>query len=294
MPTTTNKHGLPEAFENFNKKNTHSAAGADITVTGLIDSPQIFRLRREHAEARTEDVSELIPALIGTAVHRILEEGAPDHHIVEQRFHVVVDGIKISGAADVQIPDEFGAVEINDWKTCSASALSFNPDGKVEWEQQLNCYAAMARLNGVAVRSLKVTAIVKDWSAAQKIRYKVYPELPVVVLDIPLWSEEEGYAYLEERVKAHKGGSNTRCSDRERWVKDTKHAVMKKDRKSAVRVFDTEAEAKEFLDGISRNFPIKQDKPQYWIEERGGEATRCAGNYCGIRDFCPQYKENNL
>ena len=38
MSVVTNKFNLPETFERFQKKNSHSSGGADITVTSLKSS----------------------------------------------------------------------------------------------------------------------------------------------------------------------------------------------------------------------------------------------------------------
>lgn len=287
---TTNVHNLPKQFENYKKKNRHSSGGADITVTSLIDSPQVFRLKREHESKLSEDISDSVMSILGTAIHQILEDGAEPDHIVEQRFHATVDGFTISGAADVQIPQPDGSVKIVDWKTCSTSALSFNPKGKQEWSNQLNCYAALARLNGTDVSALEVVAICRDWTKSGKTRYRNYPECPVVRIDIPLWDEAEAYSYLESRVSAHRSGSNYECTDSERWMQSSSYAVMKDGRKTAVKIFDNSMEADSYIDELSRNFPIGKSKPEYSVVLREGKSIRCDGNYCGVREFCHQFK----
>tara|TARA_R110000751_G_scaffold17042_5_gene53125 strand:- start:65 stop:961 length:897 start_codon:yes stop_codon:yes gene_type:complete len=290
MPVVTNKFNLPETFERFQKKNAHSPGGADITVTSLIDSPQVFRLRREYSSERVEDVSDNVMSIIGTAVHKVMEEGAPAHYIVEERLHATVNGLRISGAIDIQIPNEDNSsVTISDYKTCSSMNLSYNPSGKPEWTAQLNSYAALARLNGKSVHALEVIAICRDWTRSGTKRYNNYPESAVVRIEIPLWDEDKAYAYLEERVAQHTGGANTQCTDEERWLNGSRWAVMKEGRKTAVRLFDSEAEAASFIEETSRNFPINKSKPVHSIVERLGTPTRCEGNYCGVRDWCKQY-----
>ena len=290
MSVVTNKFNLPETFERFQKKNSHSSGGADITVTSLIDSPQVFRLRREYSSQRVEDVSDNVMSIIGTAVHKVMEEGAPAHYIVEERMHATVDGLRISGAIDIQIPNEDNSsFTISDYKTCSSMNLSYNPSGKPEWTAQLNSYAALARLNGKSVHALEVIAICRDWTRSGTKRYNNYPESAVVRIEIPLWDEKKAYAYLEERVAQHTGGANIQCSDEETWLKGSRWAVMKEGRKSAVRLFDSEGEAASFIEETSRNFPINKSNPVLTMIERPGEATRCEGNYCGVRDWCKQY-----
>lgn len=70
------------------------------------------------------------------------------------------------------------------------------------------------------------------------------------------------------------------CSDSERWADGEKWAVMKKGRKSAVRVFDTESDAKAMLSNLDN---------LHFIEHRPPIARKCA-DYCLVCDFCNQYQ----
>ena len=71
------------------------------------------------------------------------------------------------------------------------------------------------------------------------------------------------------------------CSDEETWKRDDAWAVKKKGLKRAMRVFDNEAEAKDFSEAQS----VATE-----IEYRAGEPVRCNGNYCGVAEFCSQFK----
>lgn len=75
MPRTlTNKYGIPDVFYRAALHDTHTVHG-DISVTQLIDAPQIRYLKRHHEYE--EDVSNMVWALLGTGVHKILEESQP-------------------------------------------------------------------------------------------------------------------------------------------------------------------------------------------------------------------------
>ena len=50
-----------------------------------------------------------------------------------------------------------------------------------------------------------------------------------------------------------------------------------------MRVFDNEDEAKKF----SETQDVSTE-----IEHRIGEYVRCNGDYCGVAEFCSQYKGN--
>lgn len=66
----TNKYGLPDTLFRAITHDTHKLAG-DISVTTLIDSPKIRILKKMHTYE--EDVSDGLYALMGTALHHILE-----------------------------------------------------------------------------------------------------------------------------------------------------------------------------------------------------------------------------
>lgn len=72
MRTITNIHGLPEALVTAVTVDTHwQPSNANVSVTGLIDAPQV-RILKKKANIK-EDVSEMMWALLGQAMHAILE-----------------------------------------------------------------------------------------------------------------------------------------------------------------------------------------------------------------------------
>ena len=66
-------------------------------------------------------------------------------------------------------------------------------------------------------------------------------------------------------------------------MRETTYAVKKEGRKTAIRVLETEEEAKELLATLP---PVAKG----FIEIRKGEAVRCTGNYCGVAQWCSQYQ----
>jgi len=275
----TNKNNLPSVFQNFSELNGHSSEGADITVTSLIDSPQIFRLRKEHDEEITEDVSDHIYSILGTAVHKILEDGSEDNCIVEERLHAEFDGMTISGAIDLQTPIGSG-FRLSDYKTCTAYTLVYNIEGKPEWERQLNCYDWLCRQNDKRIVELEDIAIVRDWSRASVGR-RHYPETPVVRVPITPWDPDMQDEYVASRIEAHKN-SEMGCSFAERWGKPERFAIHNDKSKSdrASKICDTHEEAVTWI-GIRSGFRVESRPPTY---------TRCDNNYCSVSEFCSQYK----
>ena len=66
-------------------------------------------------------------------------------------------------------------------------------------------------------------------------------------------------------------------------MKPSKWALMKDGRKSAVKLFDSETEAMLYKQ-------TAKDGDALFIDHRKGEFTRCEGNFCGVAEFCDQYK----
>ncbi len=286
----TNKFNLPATILNAVKDDEYSKGDSVLSVTQLITSPKIIILQELNADNIVVDVVDRVPALLGTAVHKIIEKGSKDipGHIVEERLFAEVLGWKVSGAVDLQIDNGDGTWEINDYKVTSVYSVM---DDKIEWIQQLNCYAYFAYLHhGRKVTSLKIITILRDWQRKQAQIKPDYPAAQVVAVDVPLWSLDEQAAYVEGRVKLHQdarklvdnGVPPPYCTDQERWLRGEAWAVMKEGRKSAVKLYDNKAEAEDGARDAGRG---------HSVDHRPGSAIRCAGNYCMVSSWCRQYQE---
>lgn len=279
----TNRYNLPSVFERFDQANSHTREGAKYSVTQIIDSPKISRLREQHQQELTEDISDRTWAIFGTAVHKVLEDGAESSQIVEERFHAGVAGVAVSGQVDLQTPHKGGWM-ISDYKTTRAFTLQASPDGKTDWVKQLNCYAALARLNERLVTGAEVIAIIRDWSAAAKERSSDYPEAPIVRIPIPLWDEEEAYQYLRGRILAHEAEETEDCTDEEMWARPTVWAVHEQTKKGALA-----KRAKKLFDNRTDAEMLSLTLVGSEVIERPTTYTRCEGNYCNVADHCTQY-----
>jgi len=71
MKTVTNLHNLPDSIVTACLSDNHKVYG-DCSVTQLIDSPQVRYLRRNNDV--TIDAMDMVWALLGTAVHNIIEQ----------------------------------------------------------------------------------------------------------------------------------------------------------------------------------------------------------------------------
>ena len=282
----TNNHNLPQSFVNFARNDKYSKGQSDISVTTLIDSPRVRLLREAKSSEMTSDAADMIWPLFGTAVHHILESASEDEGVIlEERLYATVNDWILSGAVDHQ-KVEGNSISITDYKVTSVWSVIH---GKIEWEQQLNCYAFLSQKNkGMKVKSLQICAILRDWNRREAERREDYPQAPVILVDIPLWPDTKRIEYIKERVAMHQDAQINydlaqmfpHCSDEERWKRGEAWAVKKKGNKRAQRVFDNEASAGEFM----------KDKENLEIEHREGEYVRCKGDYCGVANFCSQFK----
>tara|TARA_E500000318_G_scaffold29279_1_gene29251 strand:- start:2319 stop:3206 length:888 start_codon:yes stop_codon:yes gene_type:complete len=288
----TNNHNLPESFVNFARNDKYSKGKSDISVTTLIDSPRVKLLREANSAQLTSDASDMIWPLFGTAVHHILESSKNDEGVtLEERLYADVNGWILSGAVDHQKTDG-KTISITDYKVTSVWSVIY---GKIEWEQQLNCYAFLAQKNrGMKVKSLQICAILRDWNRREAERKEEYPKAPVVLIDIPIWPDTKRIEYIKERIAMHQDAQVgydlskdfPLCSDEERWKRGEAWAVKKKGLKRAMRVFDNQEEAEVYAYDWEK---INNGKIAV-VEHRAGEYVRCNGDYCGVANFCSQFK----
>lgn len=277
----TNRFGLPEPI--ISAVDRDYRPGADprrFSATELIGAPRYVQLRRRHWDELEEDASDMLWMMLGTAVHKMLEEAAPDNTLVEEYFRTPMGDYVVSGVADLyEVVD--GVAVLSDYKTTSTWGAVFGDYPREEWVQQLNIYAHLYRKAGFAVDKLQVVALYRDWSRG-KARYDAsYPNVAIEVHPVKLWSPKLAEKFITQRLELHGSHQDTPdamlppCTDEERWAKPGTYAVKKPGRKSAVRVLDTIQEAEAY----------KAKDPCYYIEHRPGKDTRCA-EYCSVAEFC--------
>ena len=274
----TNNTGLPDAiYQAAMKQQSDYVTGkgdGDISATTLIAPPQIDALVREHGDALSEDVEQRLWAIMGTAMHNILE-AAETVAKVEERLYGEFAGWKVSGKYDRLIVD---AGTLQDYKF--ASVWEAIHGVKPERIAQLNVLAELAIRNGYDIKALEVVMLFRDYSKTKAQTQKDYPQQQIARIKVPLWSQDKRVAYIEERVKLHqaaRSGTRIHCTDEERWVNGQKWAVMKKGRKSAVKLHDSEEDA----------YWHANSESNLSVEYRPGVNVRCE-EYCNVAQFCPQ------
>lgn len=280
----TNIHGAPETLVALAKQQYYSKGQADFSVTEIISPPQIQRLRQKHFSELEQDVSDMLWQLLGSALHVVAERGQADGHITEERLNAEVDGVTLSGAIDLQ-QDLGDGIIITDYKFTSAWSLRAD---KFEWEAQQNIYAwLVSTVKKKPVKSIRICALIRDWSRREAANKETYPQAPIQVLELRLWDLADTEKYIKERVEMHRlakvaddwGNDLPECTSEERWVRNTQYAVKREGRKTAIRVVEDGETAKALA-----------EEYKGFVEVRPGEPVRCTGNFCGVRQWCKQYQ----
>ena len=148
-------------------------------------------------------------------------------------------------------------------------------------------YAWLLRRKGLYTAKIQFIAFLKDWKASKAKYDDTYPKSQVYVYESDITATDmiEIDAFIYDRIATlvvcedKADDELPLCTPEERWSTKTKYAVMKKGRKTAVRVCDTKEEALAY-------------GSEYEIEERVGRDRRC-DEYCERRMYC-NYKKGAI
>ncbi len=185
-----------------------------ISVSRLIGPAQIAALTRAHVDEIETDASDMLWALLGQAVHHVIERASSRlPGLCEARFDAVLDGWTISGQIDY-----LHANVLQDYKVTSAWSVVY---GKEEWIRQLNCYRWLLSKHGKTPERLEIVALCRDFDAKQ-VGSRGYPAQPMVTLPLEVWPLEKAEEYLRARIADHEialCGMPPACTDSERWMR---------------------------------------------------------------------------
>jgi hypothetical protein len=279
----TNNFDLPEPVFRALSHDGYMAGTkkADISVTTLIGPPKINQLKKRHDDEIVVDASDMIWAMLGQSVHKVVELAAGENDMTEKRLYKEINGWTVTGQTDLY---EVEKGVISDYKV--TSVFSFLLGGKAEWEAQINLNAMLWREYGYEVKKGQIVAILRDWQASKAEFDKEYPQCQMHIVDIPLWDNEEVVRYATERVKLHQAAAAMpddtipACEPKERWAKSNTFAIKKDGNKRAAKVCDTLEEAERLLPTYGA---------KHSIETRAGGNIRCE-RYCSVAPFCHYYK----
>jgi len=279
----TNKFNLPRPVVSAIKNDLYWNP-CDIGTTTLISPPRIRVLRKRNIIE--DDVSNWIFPLCGNNTHAILERMTEPSCLKEWRFYQYVNGWLLSGQIDLY---EYPNKILSDYKL--TSVWSFINGLKPEHEAQMNVNRFLM-INSiykdyVPVEKLQIVNIFRDWSKFKAMNDKNYPKCQIGIQDVPIWKDRYTLDFVHKRIWLHQTSETKEsndlpeCSPEERWEKPTKYAVMKKGRKSAIRLLESLDDAKNYM--ILHSLDEK-----HYIDIRKGESVRCE-HYCNVNIFCNQY-----
>lgn len=279
-----NSMGLPQAFINALNLEKHNAKGCYSATTLLRGAMETILTDRYFDEIEI-DVADCVWQIFGTAVHAIFEKAGIEG-FTEEKFEVPVSNSKVTGKVDLY---DLQNETLYDWKTASIWKVQFQDFS--DWDKQGLIYAWLMKQNGLKVKEVKFVALLKDHSKSKARTSADYPQKPIVVHNVKVTDEAlaeiENFiiAKVQELEEAEKlaDWEIKPCSKEETWATEDKWAVMKAGRKTALKVCNSEAEAKEMLEKLGGTE----------IEYRQGEPKKCVDGYCNCRNFCPFYKSLN-
>lgn len=273
---------IPEPFRSAIQNDEYDP-GINVvaSATTIIKPVRVTKLRKEYFKDIKESAVRRVSALLGTAVHSIVERhGEKLGWIVEQRMYGISNsGHSFSGQLDALIPNEDGTHSIRDYKV--VPTFKHNEFG--EYKDQLNIQAVLATQAGFKIKDLKIVAFFKDWMESRTGDSEKYPDLPIMEYSVPITPYDEMMDWIDTRLKQIVGDELPECTDEERWIRESKWAVYKPKGKRALRVFADGAEAEAFNK--------KELNNKGTVEHRKATPIRCVQNYCGVAEHCEQWKE---
>jgi len=282
MARITNIHNLPEelvrAVTPRPRKRPNDVYLTE--ATGWTDL--VFYLRRNYDDQIVEDASDRLYALLGSAVHYIIEPHAGKDALAEERMEIPLLGFNL-----VMRPDLWRDGVLVDWKV--TSVWSYLLGEKEDWGNQLNGYAWGFWEHGFETKKLLVQAIFRNWERRKAMYDKDYPPIGFASIEYPLVPYEETKKVITAKLMSFRrvleGYVPEVCPDKYRWYKPDTFAVRKKGTKRALpggAKFRSREEAEAWL--IQKE--AKQPKLKLEVDHRKGEYTRCR-LYCSARMVCP-------
>ena len=280
----TNKINLPAAFVRATSTDRHNAAGCFSATTLNKGAKEIILTDRHWDEIET-DASDNVWAIFGTAVHAILEN-QPDNNFHEEKFKVPVSKSFVTGQVDSY---DMENKTIYDWKTASVWKIQYKDF--TDWKAQGLTYAYLMQQSGLEVKRCKFVALLKDHSKSKARTDSSYPQSPVYIYEFEVTAQD--LAATKERIEkkvaeiesAYLLGDDDiePCTADERWADNDKFAVMKNGRKTAVKLFDNQADADAYAGELGN---------AHYVEHRPAISRKCV-DYCNCKEFCSFYKSMN-
>ena len=292
----TNELGLPQPFVEA-VKSKHTYKPNRYSVTEVLGGTCEAVLKRRHQSEVTEDVSSMLWAILGTAVHKVLEsaQSGPEQH-QEQWMCVPIEVDTGQGKRTYQLSGIFDLFDeltgtVTDWKV--TGTIKWQKQEFDDYRLQILIYCWMLRTKGYKADNGEVIMMLRDWSKPKSRFDSEYPQCQVQKVSWSFTDKdfEEVERYIldwftnVEKQEKLKDLELTPCSPENRWHRDDKWAVVKNGVKRAARVLDDPDDAATLCEKLSE----KSGKP-YHVEYRKGEDVRCE-MYCSVSFACPFFQK---
>lgn len=280
----TNALNLPAPFVSLAEGDEYPIASNEYRVTSLLKGVREAILERRHGGEITRDVSDMVWLLFGTAVHGVLEQHQETGtQFKEERIKVPFEEYVLSGKFDLYDAE---TKIVTDYKTASVWKIIFGDFS--DWRRQTLIYCYMLRRIGFDAQGGEIVAFLKDHSKRDAKVKAGYPKFPVQTVKFRFTDDDfvECEDWLRARFAEIRAAEKLDdadlpvCTPDERFNSGDKYAVMKKGRKTALRVLDSQEAAEQW----------KADNGGDYIETRLGEDKKCA-DYCSACEFCNYYQE---
>lgn len=179
---------------------------------------------------------------------------------------------------------------LKDYKVTGVS--QFTSD-QLHWIHQQNIYAYMLREQGEEVEEIQICAFFRNWTL-MKTKFnksKDYPDQPIKIINLPVWSQEKCKEYVEKRVRLHVEAKEQNtiplCTAKERWADDDVFTVYSDESPTrAIKTFYNYKQAKDFIESGDKIMTNPR------INFRVSSSFKC-DNYCPVAEHCDQKKKRD-
>lgn len=280
----TNTYGLPKPFVDAVSKEYTPTPNRYSVTTILKDNREIL-LSRRHGDEIEQDVSDMIWAIFGSAVHKVLETSGEQNELLKEFFMSaeVIDGYTLSGICDVY---DTANEEVIDYKV--VSTFKCLKGDFTDFRKQGLLYCWLLRRGGFRANKATFYMILRDWQGSKARFDASYPQHQVqkVTFEYSGNDFDDCGKWIIEKFESLKrdeflpDDDIAVCSPESRWRTQTVFAVMKNGRKTALKLCTTADEAQEECRARGGNY----------IEVRQGTDRKCA-EYCSCAKFCEYYQK---
>lgn len=195
----TNRYNLPDAIVKAVTNDPYTKGKSDFSITELLKPSRQWALQKKFADKLEDDVADRLWALYGQVAHLILER-ANEKDLAEKRFSAEIDGKVVSSQIDSLSIDDDSI--LSDYKFSAAWGFK-TTKAKPEHVSQLNMQRYILHKNGIYPKKLQIVGLIRDFSLTQAEKSITYPQSPVVVQPVPMWSLDETEVFMKERIRSH-------------------------------------------------------------------------------------------